>query len=352
MYDWCDSASKSDFLSIDTEFKWEKTYWPQLCLIQMAVRGSVAVVDTLENKDLQPLSALFANSEQLKIFHAAQQDLEVFQLSGFENFSSLFDCQIAAALIGFDEQIGYATLVSKLLNIDLDKSQTRTDWTKRPLSAAQMDYAVNDVRYLKDLCDIMESELRKLGRYHWLQEDCSRLHSGVSLQMRCSRAWGRVKGFARLSDEHLSNLASLANWRERLAQEKNLPRNWVLQDSELMSLASNKPSDLSQLAKLLPGHEAMIRQHGFSLLGALEEEAIKAWSGLRRPAVLSPEERKWVKAKKIVVKEKAKDLNLRPSILCSSSDLTSIARGEIPLRLSSGWRTQFLSAVLDRIDES
>ena len=345
--EWCESAASSDFLSIDTEFKWEKTYWPQLCLIQVAIPESVALVDTLSMKELGPLASLLANSERLNLFHAAQQDLEVFELSGFEKFTNLFDCQIAAALIGLDEQIGYGALVSKLLDIDLDKSQTRSDWTIRPLSAAQTDYAVNDVRYLKELYELMKHELTNLNRYHWLQEDCKRLHSAVSLQQRCIMAWRKVKGVTSLRDEHLGNLGSLANWRERLAQEKNLPRGWVLKDSQLIELASNKPSDLSRLAKLLPGREAFLRQHGSSLIGAMEAEATIDWSDLSRPAALSPEERKWIKSKKIVIKERAKELNLIPSILCSSSDLTSIARGEIPARLSSGWRTQFLSEVLD-----
>jgi ribonuclease D len=344
---WCERASSSDFLSVDTEFKWEKTYWPQLCLIQVAIPDSVALVDPLSKMDLQPLSWLMTNPKRLKIFHAAQQDLEVFELSCFEKFTNLFDCQIAAALIGLDEQIGYGALVSKLLNIDLDKSQTRTDWTIRPLSAAQTDYAVNDVRYLKELCELMEQELINLGRYQWLQEDCGRLHSAVSLEKRCFTAWTKVKGFASLRDEHLRNLASLANWRERLAQKKNLPRSWVLRDSQLIELACVKPSDLPRLAKLLPGREAFLRQHGTSLIDAMEVEATSAWSDLSRPVALGSEERKWVKSKKVVIKERAKELNLTPSILCSSSDLTSIARGKIPARLSSGWRTQFLDGVLD-----
>ena len=345
--EWCERASSSDFLSIDTEFKWEKTYLPQLCLIQLAIPESVALIDTLSMTELEPLSSLLANPERLNLFHAAQQDLEVFELSGFEKFTNLFDCQIAAALIGLDEQIGYGALVSKLLDIDLDKSQTRSDWTIRPLSPAQTDYAVNDVRYLKELYELMKHELMNLERYHWVQEDCRRLHSAVSLQHRCFMAWRKVKGFTSLRDEHLRNLGSLANWRERLAQEKNLPRGWVLKDSQLIDLASNRPSDLSRLAKLLPGREAFLRQHGSSLIGAMEAEATIEWSDLSRPVALSSEERKWIKSKKIVIKERAKELNLIPSILCSSSDLTSVARGKIPTRLSSGWRTQFLSGVLD-----
>ena len=321
-------------------------------MIQAAIPGSVALVDTIANANLQPLSSLLTSPERLKIFHAAQQDLEVFELSGFAKFTNLFDCQIAAALIGLDEQIGYGALVSKLLDIDLDKSQTRTDWTKRPLSSAQKDYAVNDVRYLKELYELMENELQNLGRYQWLQEDCSRLHYAVSTQRRCSIAWRKVKGYASLDDEPLANLASLANWRERLAQDKNLPRNWVLQDTQLIELAIKKPSDLSRLAKLLPGHNALLRQHGASLLCALEVGATSNWSGLSRPVVLGPEQRKWVKSMKIFVKKKAQDLNLNPSILCSSSDLTSIARGNIPTRLRSGWRVQFLNEVLDSAGES
>lgn len=345
--EWCERASSSDFLSVDTEFKWEKTYWPQLCLIQVAIPDSVALVDPLSKMDLQPLSSLVTNSARLQIFHAAQQDLEVFELAGFENFTNLFDCQIAAALIGLGEQLGYGALVSKLLDIDLDKSQTRTDWTKRPLSAAQTDYAVNDVRYLRELYELMEQELTNLGRYQWLQEDCGRLHSAVSLQKRCFTAWTKVKGFASLRDEHLGNLASLANWRERLAQEKDLPRSWVLQDSQLIELACHKPSDFRRLAKLLPGREAFLRQHGSSLIDAMTVDAANDWSDLSKPVALGSEERKWIKSKKVVIKERAKELNLIPSILCSSSDLTSIARGEIPARLSSGWRTQFLDGVLD-----
>ena len=344
---WCEDARACDFLSIDTEFKWEKTYWPQLCLVQLATRESIAIIDVLADLDLNALSSLLTRDAQLKIFHAAKQDLEVLDFFGFEKLESVMDCQIAAALIGLEEQIGYGPLVSKLLDINLDKSQTRTDWTIRPLTGAQREYAANDVRYLEPISRFMHTELNKLGRLSWLREDCTQLHSNISPESRRRDAWIKVRGWGKLETAAFELLVELAAWREKLAQEKNLPRSWVLTDTQLTGLACDAPATLRQLAQILKDKGAIVRKHGDELLEITKRNNSDYVLKILRPTNLNLEQRNWVKAMKSVVKEQAQSLEISPSVLCSGNDLKCLAKGEIPLRLKSGWRRQFLTMMLE-----
>ncbi len=344
--DWCQKASSSLFLSIDTEFKWEKTYWPQLCIVQLATCESIAIIDVLAGADLTPLFELLKTEDQLKIFHAARQDLEVLNVSGFPDLDNVVDCQIGAALIGLDEQIGYAPLVSKVLDIELDKSQTRTDWAKRPLSKAQNEYAADDVRYLGAIYHYIENELARLERFNWLQEDCRQLHTSLSPNSRRQIAWKKVRGLGKLENEIFVLLVALATWREKLAQDENMPRSWVLQDAELIQLANERPDNSYSLSKLLRGRSAILRKYGDDLLELLGSGFLGKVIEDIRPSDLDSDKRKWVRRMKDVVKEEAQALGISPSVLCSGGDLKSLAQDKVPDRLQSGWRRQFLGGVL------
>ena len=215
-------VAETDF-GMDTEFLRERTYRAELCLLQVTVGAEPRCIDPLALPALTPLQTLMAGTQPQKILHSGRQDLEVlWPLTG--PIAGVFDTQIAAALAGFPAQIGYAELVKRILGVELAKGQTRTDWSRRPLTAAQLDYALDDVRYLRPLRDHLREQLDRLGRLGWLEEDLTRLVDPAGLQPDPSRAWQRFKGISQLDEGRQRLIKSLAEWRERRAIQKNRPQ--------------------------------------------------------------------------------------------------------------------------------
>src|ERR671927_398041 len=240
----CERLARCDFIAVDTEFMRENTYWPELCLIQVASREEAAAIDPkADGIDLAPLLNLLVNNEHvLKVFHAGGQDIEiVFNLTGGTPHP-LFDTQVAAMALGLGEQVGYSNLVESLLGESLDKGARFTDWARRPLDKRQIDYEIGDVTYLARLFPKMLERLRKTGRGEWLDEEMERLADPSNYENDPALAWKRIRISSR-KPEVLGRLKALAAWRELESRSKNLPRGRIMKDETLADIASHPPAD-------------------------------------------------------------------------------------------------------------
>ena len=228
----------------------ETTYYPKFCLLQIAASDHIACIDPLALKTLEPLRKLLFNPKITKVFHAGRQDLEIFY-NIFESVPSpIFDTQIAAPLLGFGDQIGYASLVSELIGVHLDKAHSRTDWTVRPLSDEQLKYACDDVVYLAKIYRKILDRLVELGRLDWLQEDFKGQINPDLYNNRPDQAWQRIRGANRLNNTQLTVLQVVAEWRETIAQQKNRPRNWIFRDDFIIDLAKLQPECMDALTSI------------------------------------------------------------------------------------------------------
>ncbi|MBX3569446.1 MAG: ribonuclease D [Rhizobiaceae bacterium] len=246
----CAELAKSDFATVDTEFIRETTYWPELCLIQMAAPGISALIDPLApGLDLAPFFALMADESVTKVFHAARQDIEiVFHLGGLIPHP-VFDTQVAAMVCGFGDSVSYDQLVQKVTGTHLDKSSRFTDWRHRPLSDKQLSYALADVTHLIDVYQHLVAELTRENRAHWLNEEMEILTSRDTYDPHPEDAWKRLKMRLRKPQE-LAVVQAVAAWREREARERNVPRGRVLKDDAIYEVAQQQPRDAAALARL------------------------------------------------------------------------------------------------------
>ncbi len=245
-----DAAGDAAFITIDTEFMRDRTYWPQLCLIQLGLEDQAVAVDPLaEDIDLAPLDALLFNPDILKVFHAGRQDLEIFYHRSGKVPAPIFDSQIAAMVCGFGESVGYDSLVQKLLGLQIDKGSRFTDWARRPLSKAQLSYALGDVTHLREIYRKLDAQLTKTGRAHWLKEEMDILADPATYALHPENAWRRLKPKTD-KPETLAVLRAVAAWRETEAQQKDLPRTRILKDETLMDIAGQIPRSVEALSQM------------------------------------------------------------------------------------------------------
>lgn len=339
--DFCRQLAHSDFVAIDTEFVRERTYYPQLALIQIGNAELIACVDPLAINDLSALDELLQNPGITKVFHAASQDMEIF----FHRFGHLpqpiFDTQVAATLLGLGEQLGYANLVKELLGLDLDKTQSRTDWLRRPLDPAQISYAEDDVRHLATIYPLMRQRLQAAGRLDWLDEDFTALCDTGRYRPNPAQAWLRVKGTQKLKGVQLAILSTIAAWREETAIASDLPRRHVLADEPLVDLCRLRPRNTEALGKLRGLPAGILQRHGNSLLECIRAaEALpkESWPKLHLPRRLDSAEEALVDALNAIIKLCAQRYQLSPSSLTSRKELEDLVRGERDLSLLQGWR--------------
>jgi len=250
---FCATAKSAPYVTIDTEFLRERTYWAKLCLIQLALPGKdgpAALVDPIAGTgmSLEPLYDLMRHEATVKVFHAARQDLEIFFIEGGVFPKPLFDTQVSAMVCGFGEQVGYETLVKKIARADLDKTSRFTDWSRRPLTKAQAEYALADVTHLRVIYENLSAQLRKSDRTHWLEEELSVLTDPETYIVRPDEAWMRVKTRTS-SGRFLAVVKELARFREDYAQSHNVPRSRIYKDDALLELASTKPTSMEELGR-------------------------------------------------------------------------------------------------------
>ncbi len=350
--EFCARAAHVPYVTVDTEFLRERTYFAQLCLVQLALPGTddtdAVLVDPLaEGLSLEPLYELFRNKNVVKVFHAARQDLEIFHVEGDLVPAPLFDTQVAAMVCGFGDQVGYETLVRRIAKASLDKSSRFTDWSRRPLSDAQKTYALADVTHLRQIYEYLSAELERTGRTHWLEEELAQLTNADNYVVEPDAAWRRLK-LRSNSPRMLAIARELAAFRERYAQARNVPRNRVLKDDALVEIASTKPKNVADLGKsrllLRDARKGAIAE---GLIDAVAKGLAVPNSDLPKPAQgkdrsnLNPA---LADLLRVLLKAKAEAANVAPKLIASSSDLDDIASGHTDGVWSTGWRHEVFGA--------
>jgi ribonuclease D len=327
-------------LAIDTEFMRERTYYPQLCLLQIATDADCVLVDTLAGLDLRELYDVLAAPERVKVLHAARQDLEVLYLAGGRVPLPVFDTQLAAAMLGLAPQIGYAELVARQLGHSIDKGQTRTDWSRRPLTPEQLAYAADDVHHLLELHTSLAEVLNARGRLHWLAEDAAGLADETLYRTPPAEAWRRLKGIGRLKPAARNVARALARWREERAIAADKPRGWILSDEALLELAASEPRSPEELAAVGGLPPGVVRRRGEELLALI---AAAAASG-EEPPPESPGRRLDGRETALVVRladevrAEAGRLGISPEILATRRDVEALVLGRADPALLQGWR--------------
>ena len=332
------SASR---LAVDTEFMREKTYYPQLCLVQVATDADCFLVDPLAGLVLDGLYAVLADRSKLKILHAARQDLEVLQLGGRPVPAPVFDTQVAAAMLGYPPQVGYAELVARQLGHSIDKAQTRTDWSRRPLTPEQLAYAADDVHHLLLLHAELAAALEDKGRTPWLAEDAAALEDPGLYRTNPDDAWRRLKGLGRLRPREQSAARAIAAWRERRAIEADKPRGWILADETLYALATRVPRSVAELEEIRSLPPSVIRKRGEELVAliraAIESQAVEGLApASERP---TPEENARVSRLQQIVREEAAALGVSAEVIATRRDVEALVFRDRPeSALLRGWR--------------
>ncbi len=348
----CEQLRRHDWLTLDTEFLREKTYRPRLCLLQVANPEVIACIDPLALDDLSPLLDVLYDSGITKVLHAAHQDLEIF----FEMRGSLpapvFDTQIAATLLGHGDQIGYGNLVKAELGIELDKAHARTDWCHRPLDDAQLDYAADDVRHLREIYLHQHQQLEELGREQWLQADFDDLIDPARYSNPPETAWLRVKGANRLRGVQLAVLQSLAAWREQQAQQNNRPRRWIIKDEVLLDLAKQMPTDEARLRRIRGLEEGSVQRYGAGLLNHIAEAKRlpkERWPTLKEGQRLPPGQEPLVDLLMALLRERCQQQSISPSAVAGRRELERLVLGESDISLLHGWRAAIAGKALQAL---
>lgn len=344
--DFCADAKAGPYVTIDTEFLRERTYYAKLCLVQLAIAGDgeAVLVDPLaDGLSLEPLYDLFRDKSVVKVFHAARQDLEIFFVEGKVFPEPLFDTQVAAMVCGFGEQVGYETLVRKIAKAQLDKTSRFTDWSRRPLSDAQQNYALADVTHLRGIYEFLADTLAKNGRSKWLEEELSILTDPATYIVHPDEAWRRVKTRTN-SGKFMAQVRELAKFREIHAQSNNVPRSRVYKDDALLELASTKPKNAGDLGRSrLLLREARKGVIADGILAAVKTAA--ETSPENYPAAPGNNEKLQVDPAladllRVMLKAKSEASGVAQKLIATAADLDRIAAGQRDVRALRGWRAE------------
>jgi ribonuclease D len=351
----CHELSRDSFVTVDTEFMREQTFWPELCLIQIAGAEREAIIDPLaEGLSLKPFFDLMANKKVVKVFHAARQDLEIIWLKAKLIPEPIFDTQVAAMVCGFGDQVSYEALARRIAKVQIDKSSRFTDWSRRPLSQKQLAYALSDVIHLRPIYEKLRALLDKSGREPWLEEELAVLTSPSTYEAHPEEAWKRVK-FRPRNRKQLAIVMTLSAWREREAQERNVPRSRILKDDAIAEAATQAPQDIAALKSL----RALPRGYATSRVGEAVLKQVAA--GLAMDAEQLPK----LKADdapltetasvisdvlKLALKVVCEKEGIAPRIVANSGDLDAIAMDDAAdIPLLKGWRRKLFGETAIRI---
>ncbi len=356
--DFCARLAQSPFVAVDTEFMRENTFYPDLCLVQLADAHEAAAIDPkAQGLDLTPMLELLCNNENiLKVFHAGGQDIEIFfNLTG-RTPHPMFDTQIAAMALGQGEQIGYSNLVEIWIGLTLDKGARFTDWSRRPLDKRQIDYAIGDVTHLAAIFPMMLEKLKATGRGIWLDHEMDRISDPENYRNTPEKAWERIKIQSR-KPEVMGRLQAIAAWREREAQHKNIPRGRIMKDETLSDIASHPPKHQSELPKV----RGLSASWGDNDIGQRLMSAITGAVPMHREAL--PDRNRGTPGPgkdgalvadllKLLLKIRSREINVAPRLIVRTEELERLASGEREgLSLLSGWRfEQFGRDALDLVE--
>jgi len=351
---FCKASRDVDWLALDTEFIREKTYYPNLCLVQIASEHDIVCIDTIAIEDLSSLKELLYQPTITKIFHSASQDLEIFVNLYDAVPTPMFDTQIAASLLGYGDQVSYAHLVNEICEVELDKSLSRTNWERRPLSEDEIRYAVDDVIYLAKVYLHLKNQLAETQRSHWAEHECNTLSAVEKYKVEPSNIWKSVKGAGKLESHQLIVIKQLAQWRELQAIAENKPRRWVLSDKALRNLALEQPGDLDTLQQI----EDIHGEHA-GYAPALLDEIKQAqnipepdWPEAKMVGPLSTEQRKLVKQAQGFIRERAEELNVSASLLATRSIVEKLVRGNRELDVLRSWKKELIGDALVTLIEA
>jgi len=341
---FCRPLAGADFVAVDTEFMRERTYWPKLCLAQVAGPDEAAAIDALaEGIDLSPLDELMANAKVLKVFHAARQDLEIFYLRMNKVPGPLFDTQVAAMVCGHGEAASYESLATKLAKARIDKSSRFTDWSRRPLSERQITYAISDVTHLRVVYEHLRRQLEKSGRLPWITEEMAVLNDPGTYRADPEQAWRRLKPRG-ASPRLLGTLKEVAAWRERTAQRIDIPRQRLLRDEQLLEIASHAPKTIEELALTRGlGRGFAEGWQGREILEAIDKarklpeaqlpSREKAPEQLRAPGAV-------VDLLRTLLRLKAEQAGVAARLVASADEIDRLAAGKRDVHVLQGWRNE------------
>ena len=344
----CKQLKNKEWIALDTEFIREKNYYPKLCLIQVAAGDDIlACIDPIAIKDLSPFISILKDHSITKVFHAAYQDLEIFYYLMDSVPAPIFDTQPAASVLGLGEQIGYARLVKLLLNIHLEKSQSRTDWSRRPLNQKQIEYAIDDVRYLQEIYPLIRQKLESKGRLDWLAADFQYLSDKKTYEIDLSTCWKRVKGKQTLKGIQLAVLQELAAWREEIAITKDRPRRWITSDDILIDLARRQPKNQQQILQIRNSNDRHLQPYHQAWLKAIQtaqDIPAEQWPSLPSRQRPSPEQDMLVDLLMLAVKYQARKHQINASVIANKKQVLKMLQ-ENRNKFSDDWRGALLNDI-------
>jgi len=348
---FCEHAADAEWLALDTEFLREKTYFPQLCLIQLATAEQAVCIDPLADLDLMPLIELLQNPAQIKIIHAPGQDLEILYQQFGKIPAPLFDTQLAAAFLGMAEQIGYADLVARLTDTRLAKQHSRSDWSRRPLSEAEMEYALDDVRYLGEVYEKLHQQLQQRDRLPWMEAAMQYWYDSARYEPQWARLWMKLKGWQKLKGIGLCRADQLARWREQVAIDKNRPKRWIMADEVLLDIARQGPKERKSLQRIRGFNAELDQRFGetiLSILASCEQIPKDQWPVAPLKQKLAAADAASVDAMQAITRLVADQHQLSPNLLTNRQGLEQLYNGDESGELLQGWRAQLLGQVLKR----
>mgnify|MGYP003627946762 FL=1 len=342
--EFCNTIKNEPWLAIDTEFQREKTYRSILALIQIATADIVAIIDPIAC-DIKPLLDILYNQNILKVFHAARQDQEIFYDLRGKPLAPVFDTQIAAPILGHPEQAGYARLVDDILGVQLSKAHSRTDWLRRPLSEEQITYAADDVIYLAKLYPLLENQLKEKDRLNWLAPAFADLCKPSLYSNPPELAWKRIRAAKRLKGGALSALQKLAEWREDLAQQKDIPRGWIIKDDILIEVAKLKPTNLHTLSSIRGISDKFTDKFGRAIIDIIANAIDKkpaSTAAQQKPKKVTEKQEALADLLMAQVRLKAAAANVNATSLTNRKELLQLIHGQRDLELLSDWRNEMV----------
>ena len=353
LQDFIHRVKHSPWLAVDTEFIRERTYYPRLCLIQVANDREAAAIDPLALDNLSPLKELLLDPAIEKVFHAARQDQEIFLNEWGALPRPVFDTQPAAALLGHGDQVGYGKLIQQVLKVELAKDHSRTDWSRRPLDKAQLRYALDDVIFLGQAYLKMKQALEKQGRLAWLKPEFDALTAEATYALNPMDMWKKVKGRQHLKGVKLAVLQALAAWREEQALARNLPRRWILKDDVLLEIARRAPANARDLEKIRGVDGNFIKHNAGDIIQRVQEALAlprDQWPQDRfRANRPTPEQEAVLDMLSAALRLIALEAGLSPQAIASRKDLAALLNGEEKAALLQGWRKQLAGIPLQEL---
>ena len=339
--EFCGEINTAGYCAIDTEFVREKTYYAVLALIQVASEKHRACIDPLAIDNFDPFIALLQNRDLIKVFHSPSQDLEIL----FQRFSCMpqpvFDTQLAAAVLGYDHQIGYADLVNQITGIKLEKNHTRANWSRRPLAEDEINYAMDDVRYLLPVYQSLKTELEDKKRYAWIEKDLLAMTSISNYQIETADLWRRLKGVQKLKGVELQIARHLCQWREQMAQQKNLPRRWVVKDDLIIEISRLKPAKVIDLDSIRDINEKFIEKHCnriLQIVATAQDTPTSKWPQHDVKRSLSTSQQALGDCLMALCRIIAEDNQIAMATLATRKDIDNLITDRKNSRLSQGWR--------------